>query len=173
MVAQHRNQCYGRSKTRIFDRFSSSPPSRGFKGRNCRSFESGARILTSPFPFHDSPEPKSPCEQPKSSKRSSPIAISPKTITKEPSFYNVEEFCYYSELWAGPAYTNSPPPSSLPIPKFSLRQKRSVSLELPLPLPEIVLLPLARSSPSSPASDKFSSATENLRRILQLDVADD
>lgn len=170
MVAHHRNQCYGRSKTRISDRFGSSPSSSGFKGINCRSFESGHGILPSPPPFRHSPEPK--CPQ-KSSKRSSPIAISPKPTNRGPSFYDEEEFSSYSELWAGPAYSNSPPPSSLPIPKFSLRQKRSASLELPLPLPEIVLLPVARSAPPSPGRDKVSSATENLRRILQLDVTDD
>ncbi|KAH9294557.1 hypothetical protein KI387_040240 [Taxus chinensis] len=36
-----------------------------------------------------------------------------------------------TENWAGPAYSNSPPPSSLPLPKFSMRQMRSASLELP------------------------------------------
>lgn len=35
-----------------------------------------------------------------------------------------------NERWAGPAYTNSPPPSSLPLPKFSVKQSRTSSLEL-------------------------------------------
>ncbi|KAI3788168.1 hypothetical protein L2E82_00880 [Cichorium intybus] len=38
---------------------------------------------------------------------------------------------FYSELWVGPAYSNSPPPSSLSIPNFSVKQKRTVSLDLP------------------------------------------
>ncbi|KAJ6813631.1 uncharacterized protein M6B38_143320 [Iris pallida] len=167
VVAHHRNH-----KSRISDRFGSSP-SKGFKGISCRTFESSAGILPSPREFNHSLEPISPSGPPvKSSKpRSNPIAISPKPATKAPLF-DEEEFSY-SELWAGPAYTNSPPPSSLPIPKFSLRQKRSVSLELPCPSSGIVLPPLAKSAPTSPTRDTFSSATENLRRILQLDVADD
>lgn len=32
--------------------------------------------------------------------------------------------------WAGPAYSNSPPPSSLPVPKFSKQQMRSISGDL-------------------------------------------
>ncbi|KAG2297538.1 hypothetical protein Bca52824_044207 [Brassica carinata] len=39
----------------------------------------------------------------------------------------------YSELWAGPTYSNSPPSTSVPIPKFSLRQRRTVSLTFPSP----------------------------------------
>lgn len=167
VVSHHRNH-----KSRISDRFGSSP-TRGFKGISCRTFESSAGVLPSPRACNRSPEPKSPSGPlVKSSRlRSNPIAISPKPNAKSPSFDD-EEFSY-SELWAGPAYSNSPPPSSLPIPKFSLRQKRSVSLELPRPLSGIVLPPLAKSAPTSPTRDTFTSATENLRRILQLDVTDD
>ncbi|KAK1263498.1 hypothetical protein QJS04_geneDACA009496 [Acorus gramineus] len=82
-------------------------------------------------------------------------------------------------LWAGPAYSNSPPPSSLPMPKFSLRQKRSVSVGPP-PSPEREIMvphPLAKSAPASPTRDSESldrtAATRDLRRILNLDVSDD
>eukprot|EP01018_Ginkgo_biloba_P031294 Gb_27319 [translate_table: standard] len=33
------------------------------------------------------------------------------------------------EKWAGPAYSNSPPPSSLPYPKFSMQQVRSIGMD--------------------------------------------
>lgn len=179
LVAQHRNQYYTtRSKSRVSNRFGSSA-SRGFRGINCRSFESNTGILPSPrsvAPSFNSHEPKSPhvySEPPKPSKRSNPISISPKPTTKGPIFNDDTEELAYSELWAGPAYSNSPPPSSLPIPKFSLRQKRTVSLELPLPSSGIELPPVAKSAPPSPSRECFSSATENLRRILHLDIADD
>ena len=180
VVAQHRNQYCSRSKSRGSNRFGSSP-SRGFKGINCRTFESGMGILPSPpsvfHSFNSCHDPQSPrfySEPSKPSKRSNPIAISPEPTTKCPSFNDedAEEFSY-SELWAGPTYSNSPPPSSLPIPKFSLRQKRSVSLDLPLPSSGIELPPVAKSAPPSPSRDSFTSATENLRRILHLDIADD
>ncbi|KAJ6852264.1 uncharacterized protein M6B38_254825 [Iris pallida] len=165
IIAHHRNH-----KSRIFNGDFSS--SRGFKGISCRT-ESLSAILPSPRVLNCSPEPKSPLGPPvrSSRPRSNLIAISPKPDIKEHSL-DEEEFSY-SELWAGPAYTNSPPPSSLPIPKFSLRQKRSVSLELPSPSSGVVLPPLAKSAPTSPTRDTYSSATESLRRILQLDVADD
>ncbi|XP_004983197.1 serine/arginine repetitive matrix protein 1 [Setaria italica] len=163
--------------------FSSPPPSRDFHGMNCRSFHSGGGymgVLASPPPpparTYSSPEPKTPKQQqPRhGGKRSRPISISPST--SPPS---------RSELWAGPAFSNSPPPSSLPIPKFSLRQKRSISLELP-PVErsdDVEVRPHAKSAPSSPvggAGYEFFNdnetasaiATENLRRILQLDIAD-
>lgn len=179
VVAQHRNHCYSRSKSHASNRFGPSP-SRGFKGINCRTFESSSGILPSPPPvfpsnnYHEARSPRFHSEPPKPSKRSNPIAINPKPTSKALNFNeDIEEFAY-SELWAGPTYSNSPPPSSLPIPKFSLRQKRSVSLELPRSSPGIELPPLAKSAPSSPTRDSFfSSATENLRRILHLDTVDD
>ncbi|EHA8591240.1 histone-lysine N-methyltransferase 2D [Cocos nucifera] len=182
VVAQHRNQYYTRGKSQISDMFGAAP-FRGFKGINCRTFQSGAGILPPPPSFPSAPEPRSPCfysEPPKQSRRSKPILISPSTSPKRASFHDELS---YSELWAGPAYSNSPPPSSLPIPKFSLRQKRSISLELPGPPSEITLHPLSKSAPSSPTRKSGSSdddfflstttATENLRRILHLDIADD
>ena len=161
--------------------FSSPPTSRGFRGMNCRSFHSGGcvGVLPSPPPpparTYSSPEPKTPKQQPRhGGKRSRPISISPSTSPPT-----------HSELWAGPAFSNSPPPSSLPIPKFSLRQKRSISLELP-PVERSVDVEVrlhAKSAPSSPVEgsgydffndDAIASAiaTENLRRILQLDITD-
>lgn len=99
---------------------------------------------------------------------------------------------HMTENWAGPAYSNSPPPSSLPLPKFSMRQLRSVSLELPLSNNDefggagtAATIPGSHSAPSSPTRDApeyspprakmqgFSSdaasATKNLRRMLNLD----
>ncbi|KAL6883645.1 hypothetical protein ACP4OV_011059 [Aristida adscensionis] len=169
----HHRHSGGRSK-------SSGPhSSRGFRGMNCRAFHTGgcAGLLPSPPPppsrTYSSQEPKTPKQQPRNGgKRSRSISISPST--SPPS---------RSELWAGPAFSNSPPPSSLPIPKFSLRQKRSISLELP-PVKhsdDVEVRPHAKSAPSSPVggsgSDFFTNneaaiATENLRRILQLDIAD-
>lgn len=98
-----------------------------------------------------------------------------------------EQCCYKSlscpELWAGPTYSNSPPASSLPMPKFSIRGNRSVSLELPTSSnAESVekVHPIAKSAPPSPTRghnhpsprEPFhgaDSATRTLRRILNLD----
>jgi hypothetical protein len=106
-------------------------------------------------------------------KRSRAISVSPST--SPPS---------RPELWAGPGFCNSPPPSSLPIPKFSLHQKRSVSLEFPpADRSDDEEVPVhAKSAPSSPTAGSgatfFSGtdatiATENLRRILHLKIEDD
>ncbi|KAJ0982536.1 hypothetical protein J5N97_010791 [Dioscorea zingiberensis] len=178
---QHRNQYYGRNNSRVANGFH-SPSS--FKGMNCRSFESSPGILPPPPKLHsfDSlPAPKSPfsySEPPKQRKRSSPITI--KRKQSPPKGIPFSDGFSASELWAGPAYTNSPPPSSLPIPKFSLRQKRTVSLELPIHEAGIKPHPVSKSAPSSPSGESRSdffrdtaSATENLRRILHLDIADD
>ncbi|XP_020579844.1 uncharacterized protein LOC110024301 [Phalaenopsis equestris] len=184
VLAQHRNQACRRSKSHISDRFETSSSS-GFKGINCRTFQSGTGILPSPKPVFasygnaqefNSPEIRS--ETPKPSRKSSPIAITPKP---SPKFSSSCDDLSYSELWAGPTYCNSPPPSSLPIPKFSLRQKRSVSLDLPDSDSDIELKPEAKSAPASPVrdcplslADDFllgtASATQNLRRILNLDL---
>lgn len=190
-VGHHRNQYCSRSKPRITDHFGSSPP-RGFKGINCRTFQSGVAILPSPptkdFSFNGYSEPKSPVyysEPPKRSRRTKPIPINAPPTPKEATF--ADDFSC-SELWAGPAYSNSPPPSSLPIPKFSLRQKRSMSLEIPVPKSEVTFQPISRSAPSSPSREATTSindflnnatatstatATETLRRILHLDIVDD
>eukprot|EP00249_Psilotum_nudum_P021390 c28089_g2_i1 orf=560-2098(+) len=86
------------------------------------------------------------------------------------------------ERWAGPAYTNSPPPSSLPLPKFPLKQLRSSSLELPKSskhfLTDADFSDRSRSCPTVsspfpvPACDSavdIAFATKDLRRILHLD----
>ncbi|KAL0302109.1 UNVERIFIED_CONTAM: hypothetical protein Sangu_2502500 [Sesamum angustifolium] len=88
-----------------------------------------------------------------------------------------------SERWAGPAYSNSPPPSSLPIPRFSMHPKRTVSLDFPTVASDIDLRPVAKSAPASPTRerspspsclfDTADSATKTLRRILNLDITDD
>ncbi|PKA66078.1 hypothetical protein AXF42_Ash010488 [Apostasia shenzhenica] len=184
VIAHHRNQGYSRCKSQISDRFGSSP-SRAFNGINCRcrAFQSGNGILPSPprvFPsLASSPEPINPdirSAPAKLSRRSSPITISPEPSRKVSAFS--EEFSC-SELWAGPTYSNSPPPSSLPIPKFSLLPKRSISFELHDLSSSFTLQPEAKSAPTSPTCDSRSSspdfflstsfATENLRRILNLD----
>ncbi|KAF8394391.1 hypothetical protein HHK36_020599 [Tetracentron sinense] len=196
VVAQHRNQYYSRSESQSPDRFGSSP-SGGFREINCRTFQSGAGILPTPSKSYNSPSatklacyysPQTPpfvisnCNGDKNlrnSGKSCPIPIiNLNDSNKERSF---NDDLSYSELWAGPAYSNSPPPSSLPIPKFSLRQKRTVSLDLPGSASGIKIHPIAKSAPSSPTreaypyrSDFFTdSATKNLRRILQLDIADE
>lgn len=175
VVTRHKSHCYHRSKPLNSDRFGSSPKS-GSKGINCRSFEPGSGILPTPplaFNYHESESPRFYSQLPKPSKRSNPISISPRPTSKGLNFgEDCDEFAY-SELWAGPTYSNSPPPSSLPIPKFSLHQKRSVSLELPLPTLGIDLAPVSKSAPSSPTGDSVSSATQNLRRILHLDIEDE
>lgn len=185
MVEHHRNQGYTRSKPHFTDRFGPSV-SRGFRNINCRSFELCNRSLPiSPPSFHcfdRSPKLKRPVsrsEPSKSSRRSNPISISPKPPPKLTSF--CEELSF-SELWAGPTYSYSPSPSSLPLPKFSLRPKRSISLDLSGTRPEISF-PHDTKSPadtqvrdvSMPSPDLFrntASATENLRRILNLDLID-
>lgn len=92
-----------------------------------------------------------------------------------------DEFSF-SELWAGPAYSNSPPPSSLPMPKFSLRTKRNASLEFPTSASDIYLRPIAKSAPASPTRERSlspgvvydgtDSVTQTLRRMLNLKIND-
>lgn len=106
---------------------------------------------------------------------------------------------FESEKWAGPAYSNSPPPSSLPFPKFYMQQMRSIATDLMdanlcsknvesmdssrvLPSEEKVhsLLPIVpekaqstfaavRSCPNSLQFGVDTSATQDLRRLLGLD----
>jgi len=94
-----------------------------------------------------------------------------------------------TENWAGPAYSCSPPPSSLPFPKFSMQQRRCVSLELPPvegefseAVSDAALLVSSQSAPTSPSGKApvvlqdfgldVVSATKDLRRILNLDFDD-
>ncbi|TYK13420.1 nascent polypeptide-associated complex subunit alpha, muscle-specific form [Cucumis melo var. makuwa] len=151
VIEQHRNQYYDRVKPHGPARFGSLR-SRDFGGMNCRSFQSGAGILPTPLKActseteHFYPSPKTPppfltsnSENRKqlATARSAPISIKPKLSNQSNVFH--EEFYdrsfSFSELWAGPTYSNSPPPSSLPIPKFSVA-KRTTSLELARSAPE-------------------------------------
>lgn len=161
VFAQHRSQ-YSRDRSHPSDQFT-TPPSKSFRAINCRTFHTGFPDLKSPQ-FHSEP-PKQ-----LSKSKSKPISITPSKLTK----FNSEDFSL-CQPFAGPAYSNSPPPSSLPIPKFSLRQKRSVSLELPVGESEIHLRPMAKSAPTSPTGERSTEfcldtaiATENLRKILHL-----
>ncbi|XAR61190.1 hypothetical protein NMG60_11034823 [Bertholletia excelsa] len=166
-----------------------SPPSRGFNDISCRTFHSGEGILGTSLKTCTIPvikrafslKPQSPSVSSRSSSTvANPINIKANANTKR-SFS--DEFPFY-KLWAGPEYSNSPPPSSMPLPKFSLRTKRTVSLDLPASsAADINIHTMAKSSPSSPARDLNTSfrdifhgadsATENLRRILNLDTTDE
>ncbi|KAK3415807.1 uncharacterized protein LOC104456984 [Eucalyptus grandis] len=201
VVAQHRNHQYSRTKANggLAAGFESSP-SRCFREISCRTFQSGAAgILPTPLKARKTAEivqapPAAAAAgsvsdetylKPKAG--STPIPIKAKPVNDENFFY--DEFSSgsmsFAELWAGPAYSNSPPPSSLPIPKFSLRPKRTVSLDLPSSASDDVVMhhPIAKSAPSSPTGDRklsskaffhsADSATQTLRRILNLDATDD
>lgn len=201
-VAHHRNQhkYYGRNRNHGSSKFGSfgSPPSANFRAINCRTFQSGEGLLPNPFndfsyaaplaekTFSPSHSPKTPSplneypENPTSKRivksRSVPVPIKFKLKSNEGGFL-------FSERWAGPAYSNSPPPSSLPIPKFSIRPKRTVSLDLPSMSSEFDLHPIAKSAPASPTRERSPSPvdlfggaddpTKTLRRILNLDITDE
>ncbi|CAK7346563.1 unnamed protein product [Dovyalis caffra] len=215
VVAEHRNQYYSRVKPHGPAKFGTSP-SKSFRDINCRTFQTGAGLLPTPFQTSTTPvtestthvppasySPKTPSPTVKSysnshsvddggfktASKSCPITINVKFPRKETSFNEemgfVNENLPFSERWAGPAYSNSPPPSSLPIPKFSMRPpKRTVSLDLPVSDDtDFVVQPTAKSAPASPAREhspsmrdlflSADSATKTLRRILNLDVADE
>ncbi|KAF3680581.1 putative protein transport protein Sec24-like CEF-like [Capsicum annuum] len=88
----------------------------------------------------------------------------------------------YSELWTSPAYSNSLPPSSFPIPKFLVKPKRTISLDLLSSPSDIDLPPFAKSAPVSltrelnPSPgvlcDSINSATQTLHRILNIEIMD-
>lgn len=72
----------------------------------------------------------------------------------------------------------------MPIPKFSMCPKRTVSLDLPRSDSDMKfeMHPSAKSAPSSPTREcsrkldvliGLDDATQNLRRILNLELADD
>lgn len=199
VVAHHRNhdQYHGRNRSHGSTRFgSSSPPSGSFRGINCRTFHSGEGMLWVPLKscptktsvtnnaFCSSLSPRTPSpplnENSKTSKRIAKSCSIP--IPMNIMFENKEGGLQFSELWAGPAYSNSPPPSSLPMPKFSMRPKRTVSLDLPTAASEIDLPPFSKSAPASPREhspspgdlfDIADSATKTLRRMLNLDISDE
>ncbi|KAM3373702.1 hypothetical protein P3S68_012416 [Capsicum galapagoense] len=188
-----------------------SPPSGGFREVNCRAFESRAGLFQTQSksvkkPVNKrassgflSPQKRSPLtplpvntlkfyseDQKKSRKpgRSNTITI-PFNLKGDVGSRNEnslsDEFPF-SELWAGPAYSNSPPPSSLPMPKLSLRPKRAASLEFPVSASDIDLRPFAKSAPATPTRERSPSpgivfdsidfATETLRRMLNLEITD-
>lgn len=210
-VPQHQNQNYGRSKAHGPARFG-SPPSGGFREVNCRSFESRAGlfqthsksckkpVIKQAFLGSLSPKMRSPLtslpvnavkrpyseDQKKSRKpsRNSMIAI-PFNLKVDVGSRNensLKDEFPFSELWAGPAYSNSPPPSSLPMPKFSLRTKRNASLEFPTSTSDIDLRPIAKSAPASPTRERRLSpeivydgtdlVTQTLRCMLNLEIND-
>lgn len=194
VVEQHKNQYYSRSKSQGHARFVSSP-NRGFRDINCRTFESGRTgILPTPL-RSDHGSPKTPPNSDnkmfgkvKVTDKSTPIPINGKVCLKESEYVTVGGAFFLSELWAGPTYSNSPPPSSLPIPKFSVRPKRTVSLDIPgSSSPEIEMRPVAKSAPSSPTRERLdlpferdlflnadsANATKTLCRILNLNINDD
>nr|XP_033514555.1 uncharacterized protein LOC104106143 [Nicotiana tomentosiformis] len=199
VVAQHSNQYYGRSRAQHGPaRFGSfgSPPSGRCRELNYRAFES-KHVIKPAVSGCLSPNTRSPLTslpvntvkshtegQTKSRKpaRSSMIAIPINLKVDVGSGNGVSLNDEFSELWAGPAYSNSPPPSSLPMPKFSLRPKRTVSLELPASASDIHLRPMAKSAPASPTREhspspgivfvSTDSATQTLRRILNLEITD-
>ncbi|KAL5068200.1 hypothetical protein RYX36_019087 [Vicia faba] len=168
VVEQHKTQYCSSSKPQDHGRFEYSS-SKDFIGINCRTFESGFALL-----------PTTPLKSFDESPKSSPIPINGKGFRKERFF---DGTILLSELWAGPTYSNSPPPSSLPIPRFSVRPKRTVSLDLPGSSREIELRMMAKSVPSSPTRERLDfirdvfvnadSATKTLRRILNLNIGDD
>ncbi|KAL2320973.1 hypothetical protein Fmac_029942 [Flemingia macrophylla] len=181
VVAQHRNQYCSRSKPQ-----GHTSPSRDF---NRRAFQTGCGILptplTSPLTKHhpSSDSSKTPSitnkTRCKTTPTSAPLPINHKR-DRGFSEHVSDGAILLSELWAGPTYSNSPPPSSLPIPKFFAKPKRSVSLDLPGSCPEVEMQFHAKSAPSSPrredspfAEDIFDSATMNLRRILNLNLDDE
>ncbi|TYJ09361.1 hypothetical protein E1A91_A11G136200v1 [Gossypium mustelinum] len=200
VMAQHRNRYCSKVNPDGPARFGSSP-SRNFRGINCRTFHFGAGLLPSPFEYSAAPtdrwpsslppssssssSPNTPCPHSKTTRKCSTTLINNNRTTKNVKFSSEEisgESFPYCELWAGPAYSNSPPPSSLPIPKFSLRVKRTVSLDLPAADPIVDVHPTGNSAPASPTGELHpsvaelfgcdDSATKTLRRILNLDNTD-
>ncbi|KAI3801012.1 hypothetical protein L1987_29112 [Smallanthus sonchifolius] len=216
VVVAQQDQFHSRSRGRKHGSFGSYHY-RDFREINCRTFQSGSGILPSPLKACSPPitkqslpnSPKTPHatssyvkkhvhsdQNPKHTKRivkssSVPIPLDIKHVDysiRDNLRDSLNDNFFYSELWAGPAYSNSPPPSSLPIPKFSIKPKRTVSLELPsVSASDIDLLTLvAKSAPPSPTREHHKSssrrdrfncddefATKTLRRILNLDMADE
>ncbi|GAA0159388.1 hypothetical protein LIER_16174 [Lithospermum erythrorhizon] len=224
----HRNQyCSGNfvQSSGQFGSSGSTMSSRKHEGFHCRSYHLGAGLLPTPIKSKsfvdtsikqeiDALSPKTPSPSIYSSSgdtkngrkpvRSSAVSI-PMTMKLDDGHVKKGVFVdelYFSELWAGPTYSNSPPPSSLPIPKFSMKPKRTVSLELPSSVSPIELRPIAKSAPTSPTHERNPSpiyflsdvesvmetsdqhylqqesvddsefATKALRRILNLDNDD-
>lgn len=204
VVAHHRNHHQGYSRNH--DNGSSkggsfrSAPGGHFRGVDCMTFQPGSGlfptqlksystatpVIKHAFSSSFSPKTPSPSDKvnQKSSKRngkncSDPIPIDIK-FEDNKRLMN-DDFQFY-ERWAGRTYSNSPPPSSLPIPTFSVQPKESISLDLDVSTSEIGLLFAVKSVPTSCTmahnsldGDIFVSAdtaTKTLRRILNLDLTD-
>ncbi|CAH9112373.1 unnamed protein product [Cuscuta europaea] len=207
LVSEHRNEYYN-NQARGHGGFGFgpflSPPSGSFREISCRSFYAGSGLLPTPLKSYSTPITKrsrsssasfsprtpSPSVNPTNdqkkrirSVRSIAIPIELKVRDSPRKVHSMKKDFHFSERWAGPTYSNSPPPSSLPIPKFCLKPKRSVSLDLPTAVSAFDFHPIALSAPTSPtrewsssSEDMFDlddSATKTLRRILNLDIADD
>ncbi|KAG2312101.1 hypothetical protein Bca4012_026633 [Brassica carinata] len=191
LTAEHRNQYYEKRSLGHSDGFRSAP-SKTFRHINCRTFHSGVGLLPRPKRTSSTPVTKGPL--PRSPKSVLPVFVCVRTspipipipnsrgsqIRRSSSeFVDKRRSLSYSELWAGPTYSNSPPPTSVLMPKFSLRQKRTVSLSFPAPGPDVDIREVAKSasvSPTSCADHPFQStvsATMTLRRMLNLETADD
>ncbi|CAM8922389.1 unnamed protein product [Rhodiola kirilowii] len=198
VVAQQRTQYESRGKSHAIG---GSPSSSSFREINCRGFQSGVGLLPTPSKTcrsnsstHVARSPNSFMAESQSADFTSETQLlitSPKSVPipiKSRDYKSGRRFreLSYSERWAGPTYSNSPPPpSSVPIPKFSTRSKptRTVSLELDVIVREdIEIHPHAKSAPASPrelhlfARDLFGTAdnaTKALRRILNLDMCDE
>lgn len=192
VVAHHRN--HHQSYTRNSDNGSSkgrsvgSAPGSPFRGVNCstlKSYSTATPVIKRNFSSF-SPKTQSPSDKvnQKSSKTngkncSYPI---PFDIKFEDDERLMDDDFHFYERWAGPTYSNSPPPSSLPIPTFSVQPKQSISLDLDASTSEIGLLFAVKSVPTSPTrtrssldGDNFYSAdnaTKTLCRILNLDITD-
>ncbi|KAL2556796.1 hypothetical protein Fot_01535 [Forsythia ovata] len=188
---RNHNQYYGSSRGH-----DPAAASGSFRDINCRSFQSGAGLLPSPLKsctntgiitkmvFSASFSPKTPSpsvnEITKTSKKTAKSSVIPIPVNikfEEKVGCLVDDF-QPSERWAGPAYSNSPPPSSLPMPKFSLRPKRTVSLDLPTAASEFDLHLVSKSAPVSPTrkwspspSDMFDSAS-SVTKMMPSDLFD-
>ncbi|KAL8236278.1 hypothetical protein R6Q59_017359 [Mikania micrantha] len=215
VVVAQQDQFHSRNRGRNHGSFGSYQ-SRDFREINCRTFQSGSGILSSPkkacspsvtkqflpnspkTPYATSSNVKIHVHSDQNTKHtkritksnSVPIPLDIKRVdysVKDSLRNSLTDNFFCSELWAGPAYSNSPPPSSLPIPKFSIKPKRTVSLELPsVSAYDIDLLThIAKSAPPSPTREHHKSsredifirddefATKTLRRILNLDLVDE
>ncbi|XP_051120522.1 uncharacterized protein LOC127244165 [Andrographis paniculata] len=193
---QNHNQYYGRKRGRGSTKFGScgSAPAKNFWGNSCRTYESAAGLIPTPLKSASTPVSKKSFYASRSS-RTSPSSVNNSRKCSEQNARRIagpipikldfekEGKLHFSESWAGTACSISPPPSSLPLPVFALRPRRTVSLDLPKMVAEIDLPPIAKSAPTSPARgcspsasglfDSIEYATTMLRRILNLEVIDE
>ncbi|KZV22532.1 hypothetical protein F511_09054 [Dorcoceras hygrometricum] len=203
VVAPHKNhhQSYSRNRANGSSKGGSfrSAPGGHFRGVNCRTFQPGSGLFTTPLKSYStvtpaikrafsSFSPKTPSPPVRVNQKGSkgngrscsyPIPIDIK-IEDNKRLMN-DDFDFY-ERWAGATYSNSPPPSSLPIPTFSVQPKQSHFLDLDASTSEIGLRFAVKSVLTSPTRDHGSvggdvfysadTATKTLRRILNLDITD-